>query len=273
MIQQHPYFLRVEKGMGGFVGLYIRTQAIKLVNLYFIPCYITIIYSIFDSNKLIYLFWTPMKTINFVRCLWLIDIRFDFYWVPDYADRKSLMYSSPLWSQLGFLSFRCLTLDYINRKSPIWSSFPFNYDLVSNLSGQYRVLSPLITTGFLFFQVFNFRLHKQKVTNIEFSPREEWLLCTSSIDQTVQFWDVRMMKDRKSSLYVLKHDKGVNSGELFLLMSSSDCTIQLFITYYERKWSTIPWIWTKWTTTSHLNSLNTKKRLRHEQMVTKMQGG
>lgn len=61
-------------------------------------------------------------------------------------------------------------------------------------------------------KVFNFRLHKQKVTNIEFSPREDWLLCTSSTDHTVQFWDIRMMKDRKSSLYVLKHDKGVNSA-------------------------------------------------------------
>ncbi|CAG2225726.1 unnamed protein product [Mytilus edulis] len=59
-------------------------------------------------------------------------------------------------------------------------------------------------------QIFNCRLHKQKVTHAEFSPREEWLLCTSSTDQTVQFWDVRMMKDRKSSLYILKHDKGIN---------------------------------------------------------------
>ncbi|VDI02811.1 DNA damage-binding protein 2 [Mytilus galloprovincialis] len=62
-------------------------------------------------------------------------------------------------------------------------------------------------------QIFNCRLHKQKVTHAEFSPREEWLLCTSSTDQTVQFWDVRMMKDRKSSLYSLKHDKGINSGK------------------------------------------------------------
>lgn len=61
-------------------------------------------------------------------------------------------------------------------------------------------------------QIFNCRLHKQKVTNAEFSPREEWLLCTSSTDQTVQFWDVRMMKDRKSSLYILKHEKGINSA-------------------------------------------------------------
>lgn len=61
-------------------------------------------------------------------------------------------------------------------------------------------------------QVFNCRLHKQKVTHTEFSPREEWLLCTASTDQTVQLWDIRMMKDRKSSLHVLKHDKGVNSA-------------------------------------------------------------
>lgn len=61
-------------------------------------------------------------------------------------------------------------------------------------------------------KIFDFRLHKNKVTHTEFSPREDWLLCTSSTDQTVQFWDVRMMKDRKSFLYLLKHDKPINSA-------------------------------------------------------------
>ncbi|XP_061196918.1 DNA damage-binding protein 2-like [Saccostrea echinata] len=61
-------------------------------------------------------------------------------------------------------------------------------------------------------QTFEFRLHKNKITHCEFSPLEEWMLCTASTDQTVQMWDVRMIKDRKSSLYTLKHDKPVNSA-------------------------------------------------------------
>ncbi|XP_021366556.1 DNA damage-binding protein 2-like isoform X1 [Mizuhopecten yessoensis] len=61
-------------------------------------------------------------------------------------------------------------------------------------------------------KVFDFRLHKSKVTHIEFSPREEWLLCTSSTDQTVMFWDIRMMADRKSVLHMLKHERPVNSA-------------------------------------------------------------
>ncbi|XP_069125992.1 LOW QUALITY PROTEIN: DNA damage-binding protein 2-like [Argopecten irradians] len=61
-------------------------------------------------------------------------------------------------------------------------------------------------------KVFDFRLHKNKVTNIELSPREDWLLCTSSTDQTVMFWDIRMMRDRKSVLQLLKHDRPVNSA-------------------------------------------------------------
>ncbi|XP_060068575.1 DNA damage-binding protein 2-like [Ylistrum balloti] len=61
-------------------------------------------------------------------------------------------------------------------------------------------------------KVFEFRLHKSKVTNIEISPREEWLLCTASTDQTVMFWDIRMMANRKSVLHMLKHDRPVNSA-------------------------------------------------------------
>ncbi|XP_062606805.1 DNA damage-binding protein 2-like isoform X1 [Saccostrea cucullata] len=61
-------------------------------------------------------------------------------------------------------------------------------------------------------QTFEFRLHKNKITHCEFSPLEEWMLCTASTDQTVQMWDVRMIKDRKSSLYTLKHDKPINSA-------------------------------------------------------------
>lgn len=61
-------------------------------------------------------------------------------------------------------------------------------------------------------KTFEFRLHKNKITHCEFSPMEEWMLCTASTDQTVQIWDVRMIKDRNSSMCTLKHEKPVNSA-------------------------------------------------------------
>lgn len=61
-------------------------------------------------------------------------------------------------------------------------------------------------------KTFEFRLHKNKITHCEFSPLEEWMLCTASTDQTVQIWDIRMIKDRGSSLFTLKHEKPVNSA-------------------------------------------------------------
>ncbi|XP_050402939.2 DNA damage-binding protein 2-like [Patella vulgata] len=56
------------------------------------------------------------------------------------------------------------------------------------------------------------KLHKQKVTHVEFSPRENWLFCSASVDHTVRLWDIRMIKNNKSSLAVLQHNKGVNSA-------------------------------------------------------------
>ncbi|ESP01107.1 hypothetical protein LOTGIDRAFT_53959, partial [Lottia gigantea] len=61
-------------------------------------------------------------------------------------------------------------------------------------------------------KISNLKLHKQKVTHVEFSPRESWLLCTASVDHTVKLWDIRMIKDIKSSVNVLQHAKGVNSA-------------------------------------------------------------
>ncbi|XP_050402896.1 DNA damage-binding protein 2 [Patella vulgata] len=61
-------------------------------------------------------------------------------------------------------------------------------------------------------KVWNKKLHKQKVTHVEFSPRENWLFCSASVDHTVRLWDIRMIKDNKSSLAVLQHNKGVNSA-------------------------------------------------------------
>ncbi|XP_052819734.1 DNA damage-binding protein 2-like isoform X2 [Mya arenaria] len=61
-------------------------------------------------------------------------------------------------------------------------------------------------------KVFEFRLHKNKITHVEFSPREDWLLCTASVDRTVQLWDVRNMGDRKHALEVLNHNAPVNAA-------------------------------------------------------------
>jgi len=61
-------------------------------------------------------------------------------------------------------------------------------------------------------QTFSQKLHKNKVTHVEFSPREEWTLCTASTDQTVKIWDTRMMKDKNSFLTVLNHNKPINSA-------------------------------------------------------------
>jgi len=50
--------------------------AVKFVHLYFIKFYITTLYSMFNSNKLMttYLYWSPTKTIYFIRYSWLIDM-------------------------------------------------------------------------------------------------------------------------------------------------------------------------------------------------------
>ncbi|XP_076445595.1 DNA damage-binding protein 2-like [Babylonia areolata] len=56
------------------------------------------------------------------------------------------------------------------------------------------------------------RLHKQKVTHAEFSPREDWLFCTASVDHTVKVWDLRSVSGPSSALHVLEHDKPVNSA-------------------------------------------------------------
>lgn len=64
----------------------------------------------------------------------------------------------------------------------------------------------------LLFQIFSEKLHKGKVTHAEFNPRCDWLLATASVDRTVKLWDLRNMKDRKSFLYEMPHERPVNSG-------------------------------------------------------------
>ena len=66
------------------------------------------------------------------------------------------------------------------------------------------------------------KLHKGKVTNIQYSPREPWLFVTTSVDNTVKLWDVRFLTDADSSTTIklrkdrslqnLMHDKPVNSA-------------------------------------------------------------
>ncbi|XP_075693980.1 DNA damage-binding protein 2 [Rhinoderma darwinii] len=61
-------------------------------------------------------------------------------------------------------------------------------------------------------EIFKLRLHKKKVTHVEFNPRCDWLLATASVDQTVKLWDLRKIKDKSSCLYTLPHARGVNSA-------------------------------------------------------------
>jgi len=57
------------------------------------------------------------------------------------------------------------------------------------------------------------KIHKGKITHVEFSKHHEYLLSTASVDHQVMIWDIR--KDMTSSkkptpLHVLPHDAGVN---------------------------------------------------------------
>ncbi|XP_033004428.1 DNA damage-binding protein 2 isoform X2 [Lacerta agilis] len=61
-------------------------------------------------------------------------------------------------------------------------------------------------------KVWNLKLHKKKVTHVEFNSHCDWLLATASVDQTVKIWDLRNIKDKSSCLHVLPHDKPVNAA-------------------------------------------------------------
>jgi len=64
------------------------------------------------------------------------------------------------------------------------------------------------------------KLHKSKVTNIQYSPREPWLFVTTSTDNSVKIWDVRKLTDaddanilrKENFLQSLEHDRAVNSA-------------------------------------------------------------
>ncbi|XP_072842127.2 DNA damage-binding protein 2 isoform X3 [Pogona vitticeps] len=60
--------------------------------------------------------------------------------------------------------------------------------------------------------IWNLKLHKKKVTHVEFNSRCDWLMATASVDRTVKIWDLRNIKDKSSCLHVLPHDKPVNAA-------------------------------------------------------------
>ncbi|XP_063293638.1 DNA damage-binding protein 2 isoform X1 [Pelobates fuscus] len=61
-------------------------------------------------------------------------------------------------------------------------------------------------------EIWKLRLHKKKVTHVEFNPRCDFLFATASVDQTVKLWDLRNLKDKSSCLNTLPHVRGVNSA-------------------------------------------------------------
>ncbi|KAM4553830.1 DNA damage-binding protein 2 isoform 2-T3 [Fundulus diaphanus] len=61
-------------------------------------------------------------------------------------------------------------------------------------------------------KIFSHKLHKAKVTHAEFNTRCDWLLATASVDHTVKLWDLRNIKDKKSFLYEMPHERAVNSA-------------------------------------------------------------
>ncbi|NXH43476.1 DDB2 protein, partial [Dicaeum eximium] len=61
-------------------------------------------------------------------------------------------------------------------------------------------------------EIWKLKLHKKKVTHVEFNSRCEWMFATASVDQTVKIWDLRNIKNKTNFLYVLPHEKPVNAA-------------------------------------------------------------
>ncbi|OWK62652.1 DNA damage-binding protein 2 [Lonchura striata] len=61
-------------------------------------------------------------------------------------------------------------------------------------------------------EVWKLKLHKKKVTHVEFNSRCEWMFATASVDQTVKIWDLRNIKNKTNFLHLLPHEKPVNAA-------------------------------------------------------------
>uniref|UniRef100_A0A8C5KY02 DNA damage-binding protein 2 n=1 Tax=Jaculus jaculus TaxID=51337 RepID=A0A8C5KY02_JACJA len=61
-------------------------------------------------------------------------------------------------------------------------------------------------------ELWNFRMHKKKVTHVALNPCCDWLLATASVDQTVKIWDLRQLKGKSSFLYSLPHKHPVSAA-------------------------------------------------------------
>ncbi|XP_060932770.1 DNA damage-binding protein 2 [Limanda limanda] len=88
-------------------------------------------------------------------------------------------------------------------------------------------------------KIFSNKLHKAKVTHAEFNTRCDWLLATASVDHTVKLWDLRNIKDQKSFLHDLPHEKAVNSASF----NPFDCSKLLTTDQYDqiRVYSSSDW--------------------------------
>ncbi|XP_034542256.1 DNA damage-binding protein 2 isoform X1 [Notolabrus celidotus] len=79
-------------------------------------------------------------------------------------------------------------------------------------------------------KIFSEKLHKAKVTHAEFNSRCDWLLATASVDHTVKLWDLRNIKDKKSFLHDMPHERAVNSA----YFNPLDCTKLLTTDQYDQ---------------------------------------
>ncbi|KAM9855075.1 DNA damage-binding protein 2 [Aulostomus maculatus] len=88
-------------------------------------------------------------------------------------------------------------------------------------------------------KIFSEKLHKAKVTHAEFNSRCDWLLVTASVDHTVKLWDLRNLKDKKSFLHDLPHERAVNSA----YFNPCDCSKLLTTDQYDqvRVYSSSDW--------------------------------
>lgn len=88
-------------------------------------------------------------------------------------------------------------------------------------------------------KIFSDKLHKAKVTHAEFNSRCDWLLVTASVDHTVKLWDLRNIKDKKSFLHAMPHEKAVNSA----YFNPLDCSKLLTTDQYDeiRVYSSSDW--------------------------------